>query len=223
MAKQFMYSDSEINVLKNFATINPSMVMGASSFQVINNAKSVIGLYPFEEPYQYDAFGVYETNEFLTAVNAMKDPTITVEEKFLSITDGEATLKYFTTAKDLLPVVPDVETKFKQVTCDLVFTLSADKFAFLMKMANILKTKYLFFETEGDKIKLTVGDELCSSSNNYEVLISEGITTNQLSEPVKVVLSEFKIIQGAYEVSVSSRISKWDSVSGITYYVGCAA
>lgn len=223
-SKGFMYSDSEINVLKSFSQINASMILNPGEFSVINNSKSVIGEYKFEKEYDYESFGIYEASEFLTALGAMDKPVIEVDAKSLTIIDGEAKLKYFTTAKDLLPAVPDVGKKFATLDCELDFTISADKLAFLLKMATILKSKYLFFETEKKKIRITAGDELTnSSSNNYAVDISEGIKANKLDGAIKIVLADFKIMPGAYEVKLSSKISRWTGTNGVVYYIGTAA
>ncbi|NCP97674.1 hypothetical protein GW820_02185, partial [archaeon] len=92
--KSFMYTDTEITVLRNFSSINTSMVLKGTGFSVINNSKSVIGNFEFEQPYDYESFGIYETSEFLTALNAMKDPKIVVSEKYLTIMDGTSKLKY---------------------------------------------------------------------------------------------------------------------------------
>lgn len=221
--KGFMYTDEEIVILKNFSSINASMILSGDGLSVINNSKSVIGVKNFDTPHDHEPFGVYETSEFLTAIGAMKDPKIIVSDKYLTIMDGSAKLKYFTTAQDLLPKVPDVAKKFAGLDCDLDFTITADKLAFVLKMATILKSKFLFFETDGKKIRITAGDELASSNNSYVIEIEDGIEANKLEGPVKITLDFFKLLPGDYKVSLSPKISKWESTNGIIYYVGCSA
>ncbi len=219
----FQFNEKETGVLQNFAGINPSMIVDSKGFKVINNAKSVIGFYSFEKPYDFEDFGLYETNEFLTILKALESPEIEVSDKYLSISTGKDKVKYFTTAQNLLPKVPDVSKKFSDVECEMVFSLSADKLNLLLKMAGILKSKFLFFETDKKKIRITAGDELESSGNNFEVVIEEGITSNKLTEPVKIILADFKIMPGEYKVQLSTKISKWECVNGVDYYVGVAA
>jgi len=218
----FQFTSKETEVLKNFAGINPSMIVESKGFKVINNSKSVIGFYNFEKEYDFVAFGLYETNEFLTIVSALGTPDIEVSEKFLSIVNGKDKVKYFTTAQNLLPKVPNVGKKFEDLECELEFNIPADKLNLLLKMAGILKSKYLFFETDKKKIRITAGDELESSGNNFEVLLEEGITSNNLKEPVKITLADFKIIPSEYQVKLSTKISKWSSTLGVDYFVGVA-
>ncbi|NCP97675.1 hypothetical protein GW820_02190, partial [archaeon] len=92
-----------------------------------------------------------------------------------------------------------------------------------LKMASILKSKFLFFETDSKKIRITAGDELSSSNNSYVVEISDCIKSNRLDAPVKIALEFFKLIPSDYNVSLSKKISKWVSPNGIVYYVGCSA
>jgi hypothetical protein len=221
--KAFNFTETEINVLKNFASINPSMVFEGTGFKVINNSKSVIGLYPFAKSYDFPTFGIYECSEFLTALGAMDKPQIEVEAKQITIVDGTNRLTYYTTATDLLPVVPDVGSKFSKLDCELEFTITADKLAYLLKMATILKSKYLFFESDKKCIRITAGDELATSQNNFEALIEGGITANRLTAPVKIILADFKILPGEYAVKLSPKISKWSNLTGIDYFVGTSA
>lgn len=222
-SKAFSFSETEINVLKNFSTINPSMVIDPTGFKVINNSKSVIGNYPFAKAYDFPVFGIYETSEFLTALGAMEKPQIEVEAKAINIVDGTNKLTYYTTATDLLPAVPDVGAKFDKLDCELEFTITADKLAYLLKMATILKSKYLFFESDKKVIRITAGDELATSQNNFEAVIEGGITANRLTAPVKVILADFKILPGEYAVKLSTKISKWSGTNGVDYFVGTSA
>jgi len=217
----FSFSEVEINVLKNFASVNPSMVISPEGLGVINTAKSVIANYPFAKPYAFEEFGVYEVPELLSVLGALSNPVIEANDKYLLIKDGESKTRYFTTAKDLLPKVPAVENKFSQVKCELDFTLPAEKLAALFKMAAIIKAEWLFLESDGKKIRLTVGKELDTSSNTFDVTITADIAANDLEKPVKVPLSDLKVLPGGYDVKISTAgISRWTADVGATYYIG---
>lgn len=216
----YSFNDKTLKVLANFASINPSLIVYGDKLAVINNSKSVIGEYKFDEPFDFESFGLYECGEFLQAYQAFDKPSFTVDDKYVLISGAVDKLKYYTTAQELIPKVPNVSDKFEKVDCDLVFSLSADKLALLNKMAGIIKSKFIFFETDGDAIRLTVGDELESSANTYNIAISDGIQTNKLDQPVKIALSDFKILPGDYEIKISSKISKFSSTFGVEYYIG---
>lgn len=219
----FSFDDKTMKVLANFSAINPSMIIQPDKLSVINNTNSCIGLYPFAKGFDFEEFGLYEAPEFLSALSVFDTPpNIEVKDKYLSISSKDNKLKYFTTAKNLLPTVPDIESKFSKVQCGLEFTLSADKLALINKISSILKSKYIFFETQKKKILITIANELESSNNSYELFIEDDITTNELSEPVKIELNDFKILPGEYKIALSTKISKWANLNGATYYLACS-
>jgi hypothetical protein len=156
---------------------------------------------------------------------AMQKPTIEVHDKYINIVGtNNDKVKYYTTASELLPKVPDFESKIKTVDWALKFQLTADKLAVIFKMVSTMKSKskYLFFETDGKAIRLTIGNELESSGNNYDIVITDGITANKATKVIKIPLVDFKILEGEYEVRVDERITVWTNLSGVEYYISTA-
>lgn len=220
MSQQFMFSTSELKILGNFGSINQSIVINPDKIEVINVGSSVIAKYPYDNAYDFEAFGIYEISDFLGILNVLSKPNIEVKDSYLNIIgSNNDKVRYFTTAKELIPKVPSIEEKFSKMNCELQFALPADKLAYIMKMASILKAKFIFFETVNDKILVTVGDDLDSSANNYELFIEDGITNNKLDKPVKISIEDFKILAGEYEVKISKKISCWTNLNNVVYYI----
>lgn len=223
MSTPFSFDEKTIKILTNFAGINPSMVIQPDQLSVINSSNSCIGFYPFATKYDFEEFGLYEAQEFLSAISVFDSaPSIDVKDKYLQISGKNDKLKYFTTAKTLLPQVPDVASKFSKVNCALEFTLSADKLAVINKFSSILKSKYIFFETDKKKIKITIANELESSNNSYELFVEDDIVTNKLEEPIKIEFENFKIQPGEYKISLSPKISRWVNLNNTTYFLACS-
>lgn len=223
MSTPFSFDEKTIKILTNFATINPSMIIQPDKLAVINASESCVGFYEFPKSFDFEEFGLYEVPEFLSAISVFdKAPQIDVKDKYLQITGEKDKLKYFTTAKNLLTEVPDVEDEFKKVQSGLEFTLPADKLAVINKFASILKAKFIFFETEKKKIRVTVGTELESSNNSYELFIEDDIKTNKLDKPVKISFEDFKILPGEYKIALAPEISKWSNLNGAVYYLACS-
>lgn len=220
MSQQFMFSTSELKILGNFGSINQSIVINPDKIEVINVGSSVIAKYPYDTPYNFDSFGIYEISDFLGILNVLNKPNIEVKDSYLNIIgSNNDKVRYFTTAKELIPKVPSIEEKFNKMNCELQFALPADKLAYIMKMASILKSKFIFFETENDRIRITVGDDLDSSANNYELYVEDGITNNVLDKPVKISIEDFKILAGEYEIKISKKISRWTNLNNVVYYI----
>lgn len=222
--KGFTFTEAELTVLKNFAAVSPSMIIEPTGIGVINQAKSVVAKYTFDKPYEFEAFGIYEVPELLSILSVLKAPAINATEKLLEIYDGDSKTRYFTTAKDLLPKVPSVENNFAKVEPELDFDLPGEKLTYLFKMASVIKAQFLFFQTDGKKIRLTVGNELEASTNTYDITIDTGIRKNELEAVLRIPLSDMKLLPGGYDVKLSSKgISRWTADLGCTYFIGVKA
>lgn len=220
----FTFTEKEMDILKNFAITNPSMVITNEQFKVMTNSKSVVGKYVFEKAYDFEDFGIYDVPNFISALDTLNKPTIEVSDKFLTIKDANYKFKYLTTATDLLPKVPNVnEEKITEGT-ELDFDISNEKVNVILKTANILKADSVFFETDKKKIRITVANKLEASDNLFEIMIEDGIRVNKLSQPVKLNVSEFKLYPGDYKVKIAKKISMWENVLlDLKYYIGLKA
>lgn len=232
---KFTPDEKTVKIMANFANINPSMVIDPDKLSVMSTSKTVIAKYPFSSPYSFNSFGFYDTGDVLSIINAMSKPEIEVtNDTFITIIGtNDDKVRYFTTAKELLPVVPNIDTSTSDFTVNLKCSITADKLAVINKMASILKSKYIFFETDGKKIRITLGDALESSGNNYEVFITDGIKENSLTEPIKIPVIDFKILPGEYEFTITSKIipksgklrtfTVWENLNGVSYIITTAS
>jgi hypothetical protein len=220
----FTPNEKTIKIMKNFAEINPSMLIEPTKLSVINSAKSIIANYVFETKNDFTQFGLFDTNEVHNIIKALGKPEIEVFDKYINIIGAnDDKVKYFTSAANLVPVVPNLDDKFSKVNLDLEFTMSAEKLAIIAKMQNLLKAKYLFFESDTNRVRITIGEALESSYNNYEVYIEDNITTNNIDGFVKILTSDLKLLAGEYKIKMSSKITKWINVNGVSYYITTAA
>jgi hypothetical protein len=220
----FIPDEKTIKIMKNFADINPSMLIEPDKIAVINNAKSVVARYTFDTPFDFAPFGLYNTVDALGFISALGKPTIEIKDTYINIIgiNGDK-VKYFTQAENLLTKVPLIEDKFIKVPLELDFILTADKLAIIDKMADLLKAKYIFFETEGKQIRITVGDEITDSSiNNYDICIDDNIKVNSAQSIIKILITDFKILPGEYEIKINPKITKWANLNGVIYYISTA-
>jgi hypothetical protein len=227
----FKLNEKTMAVLKNFSQINPQIYVEAGKIEVINGAYSSLGCFIFDEPLPIkDGMGLYEVNEFIAIMSAYKNPEITQHDGYIIISDGNLKTKYHTTARTLMPKVliqqkyssDDIRNRMGSLGAELEFVLPAEKLNFLLKMANLTKAEFMFFESDGDKIRITVGDALESSGNTHDVTIDADIKTNCLKTPVKCNMAEFKLLPADYTAIIASKgLTYWKSDLGIEYFIGC--
>lgn len=220
-----IFNETELSVLKNFSTINASMLIRPDRLEIINDNQSCIAKYVFEKPYDFEAYGIYNLNEFLSVLGMIKNPEITVHEKYLTIKQGNTKVKYYTTPENLIPVVRSLNKVLSAAKFDMAFNLPAEKLASIFKAATVLQLEWLFFETDGKKIRLTLANKLESSDSSFEVVIDDGIKENNIAKTAKVPVCDLKLMPGDYFIEIASTgvpISRWTCFNGVQYIIGAS-
>ena len=83
-------SEETLEVLKNFATINPNIVFKPGfQLKTISEAKTILASSKIVEDFQKE-FGVYDLNEFLSVMNLIETPQLDFEEKAVVIKNNVA-------------------------------------------------------------------------------------------------------------------------------------
>ncbi len=227
----FSYSEEEIKILKNFADINPNIIINPDKFHIVNGShKSVVGLYSFKGKYGYEPYGIYNLKEFLSGISQFNDAQLEIHDRYIAIKDpnNNVTTKYSSTDIDLITPAQDPSNKFSKLECDLEFTLTAEKMALIKKVMQIYNCKRIYFETlDKETIRLTTaGINLQSSTNPTEIIVNgEDVIISALSEDIVIYIKseEFNLLEGDYNVKVAAKgISQWKNiiVDSLMYYIG---
>jgi len=231
MGELFAYKDTELKVLKNFAAINPNMIVLPDKFAVVNGMKkSVVGYYAFEETYDYEPYGIFDLDEFLTTISSMTEYKLNVcaDDNYVEIHDVRNGLKavYNTSPLDMLPEVKDLTSKFSKTHIDLEFVFTAEKLAILRKVTSVLKLERIYLESIDDGIRILAANKsLKNMTNPTELMLTgEHVVKNELGENVilYINLDELHLLEGDYQVKVSSKgISHWyNEFLKIDYFIG---
>ena len=87
MEKNMILSDDTLNVLKNFATINPNLVFKPGQrLSTISEAKTIMAKAEIVEDFPQE-FGIYDLNEFLSVCGLIENPQLNFEEKSVLISN----------------------------------------------------------------------------------------------------------------------------------------
>jgi hypothetical protein len=73
-------SDKTLNILKNYASINPNIVFQeGNTLKTISVARNVMSQTSLEETLP-SSFGIYDLNEFLSVLSLVDKPNLTFSE-----------------------------------------------------------------------------------------------------------------------------------------------
>jgi hypothetical protein len=211
-------SKETLLLIKNYASINSNLLLKAgnklSTLAVGNTIMSTVTVaetFPSE-------FGIYDVNEFLGALSLFEDADLEFSDKYVTMSQGKGSIKYFAAAESAM-VVPKKDITFPEA--EINFTLDANVYSMILKTAPLLKSSDVSLVGNGSTISVVVVDKKNQTGNayNYEL----GTTT--LNFKVNLKIDNLKMLPGDYDVSISSKkISRFKAKgSDLVYYVAVEA
>ena len=209
-------SDNTLNVLKNFAGINNSiLVKQGNKLRTISVAKNILAEAEIKEEFPRD-FAIYDLNQFLNGLGLHQDPDLDFkEESYLTIREGKRRVKYFYADPQVIISPPDKEITLPSE--DVHFQLDSTSLEKLLKAAAVYQLPDFCVVGDVAKVQLVVRDKKNDTSNSYSIEVGE--TDKNFTFNFKV--ENIKIIPGAYDVGVSSKLlSKFQNTQyDLKYYI----
>ena len=213
-------SKKTLDVLKNFSTINSSIVFRkGSTVRTISNAENILAKFTGEEVFPSD-FAIYDLSQFLSGISLFNDPQLEfTSNDYVSIRGGRTSAKYYFSDPEItLKSAPEKNVNFPGA--DLQFTLSGEDLIALQKASAVYGLPDLTFQSEEglDTIKLILRDKENDTSNTYDLTVA-GCSTGTYSLDLKI--ENIRVLPGDYSVKVSKHlISEWTNTNvDLTYYI----
>ena len=194
-------SEKTLNLLKNFSTINQSILFKkGSSLRTISVMKNILAEAVIDEEIPQD-FGIYDLNQFLNGLGLHQHPELDfVNEGYAVIREGKMRSKYFFADPNVIVTPPDKDIELPSE--DVSFALTTQQLDKLLKAASIYQLPDLSVVGEDGVVKLLVRDKKNDTSNEFAVVVGE--TDSIFSFNFKV--ENIKILPGSYNVVVSQKL-----------------
>ena len=209
-------SDKTLTILKNFAGVNNSiLVKKGNQLRTISVAKNILAEAEIEEEFPRQ-FGIYDLNQFLNGLSLHQDPDLDFEnDSYLNIREGKRRAKYFFADPQVIISPPEKEITLPSE--DVHFQLESTALDKFLKAAAVYQLPDFSVIGEAGVVKLVVRDKKNDTSNEFAVVVGE--TDKVFSFNFKV--ENIKIIHGAYDVVVSSKLlSRFtNSQHDLKYYI----
>jgi hypothetical protein len=213
------FSKPTLSVLKNFSTINGSIVIReGSTLKTINVGENLIAQYECEETFP-QTFAIYDLNQFLAGMSIFDSPSLVFgNEEYLTIKgNGRSAKYYFSDPEITLKTAPDRKVNFPG--SDIEFTIQEKDLENLRKASDVYGIPDLVFKSHGGgTVELNLCDRENETSNVYtqEIL---GDNTGEYELAMKV--ENIRLLPGDYEVKISSKlITQWKHKSlNLTYWI----
>ena len=195
-------NQNTIETLKNFAGINTNiLIKQGDELSTISTMRNIFARAKVSDSFT-NQFGIYDLNEFLSAVSGFSKPELTLKDKYLTISSegSKSKVKYYYSDPSVI-VSPQKEVNMPDA--DVTFSLTESNYKELLKMAAILKSPDLaLIGTKGGDIVLKVCDKKNDTSNTFDITVGQGATADYT---FYFKVENMKMLDGDYEASVSSK------------------
>ena len=209
-------SDKTLTLLKNFSSINQSILFKkGSSLKTISVMKNILAEATIEEDLPTD-FGIYDLNQFLNGLGLHQNPDLDFEnEGHVVIREGRSRTKYFFADPNVIVTPPDKEIAL--VSEDVSFELSTSQLDKLLKAAAIYQLPDLAVVGGEGVVKIVVRDKKNDTSNDFSIVVGETESTFSFNFKVENI----KILPGTYDVVVSQKLLSRFTCRDydLTYYI----
>ena len=200
-------SENTMQILKNYSSINPNFIARkGNTITTISEAKNILSSCSVEEEFEQDV-GIYDLNEFLSVLSLVEQPKLSMEEKWVMISDqtGRSKIKYFFTDPEMLtsPTEKMIQNASSMDNFDISFTLDNDTLNRIKRAATALGHTSMKVEAnDTGGVVLMVFDAENPTSNTFAIDVpGQGQGQGQYV----INISNLKIVSGDYDVKISNK------------------
>ena len=198
-------SPETVSVLKNFMTINPSIILKpGKSIHTISDTKSVWGEAKVEDEFPSEA-PIYDLQKFLGVLSLTKEPAdIEFGEKEMIIRQGKSRVKYAYCEPSLIVNAPSKSPKLP--TTKAQFKLENETWQHVKSAMGVMGfEEFAFVGEEG-----TLSIQALSTKNESSDTFSSEIGETDLTFKAIIESDKMKLIPGDYDVTITEKAAMFE-------------
>lgn len=198
-------SDNTVSVLKNYASINPNVVLSeGTTIKTISEGRNVISSATLDTPFP-QTVGIYDLHEFLQVLDLVEKPRLKFEDSYLTVIDstGRSHVRYYYSSLDIL-TKPSKDIAMPEP--EVSFDLDRSTFVKILKASSALGHENVLVRCKNKIVSLSVIDSSDPSSNTYTIDV-EGSYEDTVPEDHVFIfaIKNWKMIDGDYRVELSTK------------------
>jgi hypothetical protein len=212
--------DYTITVLKNFATINPGLLLKKGKVQRTISTESAIAVIAEITDDIPVNFGIYDLSQFLGNINSLNNPEMSFDDKSVVMKDGDMKMNYFSCAASIIISPPDQEIDMDKV--DVKFFLSNAVLQKILKLASMNGLPHIIFTAKDGELYLQANDANVDTSNFATTTIEKW---SGRKFKITFATDKLKMIPDDYNVEISlaeadTGFARFTSKNGkLIYYI----
>jgi hypothetical protein len=194
-----------LHLLKNFSTINPSIVLKPGGIATtISPNKTILARASIGDEIP-NVVAIYNLSRFISTLSLFENPDLDFSDKSVRISDGNRSVVYHYADASIIMVPPEKQIKLPSTDAECFITNK--DFQNITKALSVLGLPEIAIVGDGENISLQAID----TKNPADTF---SITVGQSSNVFRAIFKSenLKIMDGDYTVSISSK--------GISQFVG---
>lgn len=186
-------------ILKNFASINPSMCFKeGQKLRTISPGKTILAQATATSELP-GTFAIYDVSRFLSVLSLFESPSITTSNTHLTIKDDQQTVNY--TFAELTTITVPPEKTPQIANPEIEFELTAEALLRVQKAMGVLGLSEMSVVGDGQRIFLKAVDSKKPANDNFAIEVGE--TEHTFNMIFKA--ENIKMLPGSYTTWISSR------------------
>lgn len=210
-------SKETLNLLKNFAAINPSIyIKKGQVLSTMSVDKNSCAFSNVDETFPNDC-AIYDLPEFLSVIDLFSDPEFEFSENSVKIYNANSECVYGYSEPDVI-VYPSKKINFPPVVVE--FDISKDQLERLLRASNTLGLDYINITklTDSQDIVMSVVDPKNPSSHTFSLVV--GSENSEAEYNYLINTAYLKLQKSDYIIKLAEQpISLFESDDGVEYFV----
>ena len=209
-------SNETVNLLKNYSTINPSVLFKqGNSLSTISPTRTVFAKAEIKEEVPQQ-FAIAELNKFLGVLSMFKDPELKFYDNYLEVCSEMKKVRY--TYAELSAIITPPEKELKFPDPEVEFDLKSDDLSAVVKALSVLSLPELAITGDGSDVAI----QAISSKNSTADSYSQVVASTDKKFRIILKTENLKLLARDYRVAVTKNIVKFSSPD-VTYFVAAEA
>jgi hypothetical protein len=213
-----------IDILKNFALINPSIAFSpGNQLQTIAPSKVILAKANIEDSFPITG-AIYDLSRFLGVISLFENPEFEFTESQVIIKGVTQTVNY-TFADPSMILTPPSDKDLTIEKPDIDLTIPGSKITAVLKAAAVLQLPEVALMCDGSTVYLQALDSKNTSSDDYKQEIQDW--SNESTFKIIFKTENFKMMPYDYNLKTQSFIAQFTCLSdkrpGLVYWVAAEA
>jgi hypothetical protein len=206
-------SDDTVKILENFNSINQSILFreGNKLSTISPVSKAVYARAEIKEKFESE-FAIFDLSVFLGALSAFEKPELSINDKYLVVSEGKRHLNYTFADQSTIVFPPARDVKMPAAVTS--FKLAKSDINFISKMWSILKLPEVSIEAKDGKLTVNALDSKNPTGDVQRIDVADCEATFKLIFKTQNI----NLMDGDYDVDVTKGLVRFKGPA-IEYYV----